>query len=723
MKVKTMLYSGIVASIIASLATGAICLVAFKRINIEIDNVKKTAELTRNVFESKLIMHQYMIYREQRPLVQWKLHADRMSRRFQQMKIPNSGNRSLLAGIKKKHEAVLASFISLTSQTNARPGVSPVLIQQTENRLQSRILVKLYDIFNDALHIARASEDYLLSEQKTFSLVVFATIFSLSLVTFGISFFTAKSILKPLGRLQEGAEIIAKGNLNYQVEPKFDNEIGKLTRAFNQMINDLKSIMISRDELELKVEYRTTKLKESEARYRSLVEAAPVSIMAIQNGCIHFANPAGARMLGFSDPGEMVGLPAIDIVAPESHHLISKRMDRLIIGKDNPMAEIELIRQDGRKITVESTSVSIHINGIPAAVIITQDISNRKEKEEKLQMMRFSMDSALDRIAWIAPDGRFLYANEAACKEMGYTIDELLSMSVSDIGPDFPEDRWSEHFQEVKKRGSMRLEIKQISGDGQVHDIEVANNYLKFGDREFMCSFGRDITDLKKAEMALLKSQEDLRKMAGRLLSIQEAERRRLAREMHDDLTQRLAVIAIDVGTIEKLFQDSKDPVAESLQNVREKLAHLSSDIHAISRQLHPSILDDLGLIEAVKSECNSFTRREGIAVDFHSEDMPLKITKEVAVSLYRIVQEGLRNVAKHSGSTSVNVALAGQVDSIHLMIKDQGAGFDPYESENELGLGLVSMQERVRLVRGEISIDSRPGEGTVLNICVPADP
>ena len=152
-------------------------------------------------------------------------------------------------------------------------------------------------------------------------------------------------------------------------------------------------------------------------------------------------------------------------------------------------------------------------------------------------------------------------------------------------------------------------------------------------------------------------------------------------------------------------------------------MAHLSSDIHAISRQLHPSILDDLGLIEAVKSECNSFTRREGIAFDFHSEDMPLKITKEVAVSLYRIVQEGLRNVAKHSGSTSVNVALADHDDSIHLMIKDQGAGFDPNESENELGLGLVSMQERVRLVRGEISIDSRPGEGTVLNICVPTDP
>jgi PAS domain S-box-containing protein len=281
-----------------------------------------------------------------------------------------------------------------------------------------------------------------------------------------------------------------------------------------QLIDELKALrqrVYDLEDSQARRSFSEAALKESEERYRTILEASPVSITAIRNGRILFANPAGRRMLGFSDPDEMIDLPVIDIVAPESLPMVRKRIERLESGKDNPLAEMELIRQDGAKITVESTSVSIPIDGIPTAVTIANDISDRKEKEEKLQMMQFSMDRALDRIAWIAPDGRFLYANEAACKEMDYTLDEVLSMSVTDIHPDFPEQRWPEHFQEVKKRGSMRLEVQQISGDGQTHDIEVATNYLKFGDREFMCSFGRDITKLKKAEKKLKESEQRFR--------------------------------------------------------------------------------------------------------------------------------------------------------------------------------------------------------------------
>jgi len=223
--------------------------------------------------------------------------------------------------------------------------------------------------------------------------------------------------------------------------------------------------------------------------------------------------------------------------------------------------------------------------------------------------------------------------------------------------------------------------------------------------------------ELQRAHNSLLNSQEDFRNLAGKLLSAQESERRRLARELHDDLTQRLAVLAIDIGKIERDFQDTEDPVVEHLQRVREGLVNLSGDIHAISRQLHPSILEDLGLVDAVKSECNNFTRREGIVVDYHTEDVPPGIPADVAICIYRVVQEGLRNVAKHSGATQLQISLTGKDDSIHLTIKDQGAGFDLKETEKKPGLGLVSMQERVRLIQGNISIESRPGKGTVINV------
>ncbi len=221
----------------------------------------------------------------------------------------------------------------------------------------------------------------------------------------------------------------------------------------------------------------------------------------------------------------------------------------------------------------------------------------------------------------------------------------------------------------------------------------------------------------------LLNCQEDFRNLAGKLLLAQESERRRLAREMHDDLTQRLAVLAIDIGQMERKFQDLEDPVLEALRSIRERLVNLSGDVHAISRQLHPSILEDLGLVDAIKSECRTFTRREGIAVDYQAEDIPLRITQDVAISIYRIVQEGLRNVAKHADTKQLQISLTGKDDSIHLTIKDQGAGFDLKEAEKKQRLGLVSMQERVRLIQGNISIESQPGKGTVINVRAPADP
>jgi PAS domain S-box-containing protein len=345
-------------------------------------------------------------------------------------------------------------------------------------------------------------------------------------------------------------------------------------------------------------------LYESEERYRSLVNESPAAILVFQDGHFIFTNPAGLRLLGCSDLKDFVGRPALDFIPPTLRELMVQRMENLAQGESNPTVEIELLKTDGTIISVETTSVPIHIVGKPAGLIICNDITKRK-----------------------------------------------------------------------------------------------------------------------LAEMELLKSQEDFRHLAGKLLSVQEAERRRLAREMHDDLTQHLAVLAIEIGKMERKFQDPEDPVLETLRSTRERLVNLSGDVHAISRQLHPSIIDDLGLVDAIKSECRTFTRREGIAIDYRTERMPPRIPEDVAICIYRIVQEGLRNVAKHADTTQLQISLTGKDDSIHLTIKDQGVGFDPKEMKKKLGLGHVSMQERVRFIQGDISIESQPGKGTVINVRTPADP
>ena len=163
------------------------------------------------------------------------------------------------------------------------------------------------------------------------------------------------------------------------------------------------------------------------------------------------------------------------------------------------------------------------------------------------------------------------------------------------------------------------------------------------GQPRYLLCIAEDITERKQSE-------EALRRLAGRLLTAQEAERRQLAREMHDDLTQRLAVLAIDAAKLEQECNAST-ALSGGLRDMKDQLIKLSRDVHTLSRQLHPSILDDLGLVDALRSECGGFSEREGISVRYAPRDVPPGIPKELALCLYRIAQEGLRNVAKHSGA------------------------------------------------------------------------
>ena len=225
--------------------------------------------------------------------------------------------------------------------------------------------------------------------------------------------------------------------------------------------------------------------------------------------------------------------------------------------------------------------------------------------------------------------------------------------------------------------------------------------------------------DLHAREESLRKTQDELRLLAGRLLRAQEDERRRVAREMHDDWTQRLAVLAIDAATL-GMQLDPASNAHRRLQEMRGELVSLSEDVHDLSRQLHPSILDDLGLVDALRSECASVERREGVAVGYQTDGVTASLPKDVALCIYRVAQEALRNVVKHAGAREARVSLVGSGRDLVLTVQDRGVGFDAAEVGSREGLGLSSMEERVRLVRGELRVDSEPGRGTTVTVRVP---
>src|SRR5262245_10098514 len=207
---------------------------------------------------------------------------------------------------------------------------------------------------------------------------------------------------------------------------------------------------------------------------------------------------------------------------------------------------------------------------------------------------------------------------------------------------------------------------------------------------------------------------------AGRLLQAQENEARRIARELHDDLGQGLALLTVRMDLLRQEPPAAADQLGARIQELLGQVKQLSSSVHDLSHQLHPSKLEQLGLVAAVGGLCRELTHSHGLKIEFAHDQMPAAIPPDVSACLYRIAQEGLRNAIKHSGAQQAEVALSATADAIVLRIVDHGSGFDLRQVQGKSGLGLISMRERVRHLGGEITIDSKRPGGTRLSVHVP---
>ena len=215
------------------------------------------------------------------------------------------------------------------------------------------------------------------------------------------------------------------------------------------------------------------------------------------------------------------------------------------------------------------------------------------------------------------------------------------------------------------------------------------------------------------------QTEETLRDLGGRLITAQEEERTRVARELHDDLNQRMALLSVELEQVSQKLPASQSTLRLSINKVWERAQEISSEIHRVAYQLHPSKLDHLGLVAAVKSHCLELAALHEIKIAFKERGCSGLIPKDVTLCLFRIVQESFRNVIKHSGAGEASVALVGIPGFIQLSISDNGRGFDLDSLGSKNGLGLISMRERLRLVGGAISIQST-SLGTRIEVSVP---
>jgi signal transduction histidine kinase len=223
----------------------------------------------------------------------------------------------------------------------------------------------------------------------------------------------------------------------------------------------------------------------------------------------------------------------------------------------------------------------------------------------------------------------------------------------------------------------------------------------------------QDITDRKQTE-------KELSSVSARLLEAQEQERSRIARDLHDDISQRLALLVNDMEGLENDLQHSDAKARSRIHEIGQRASEICSDIQDISHQLHSSKLQYLGIATAAKLFCKEFSDHEKLEIDFRSVDIPPVVPENISLCLFRVLQEALHNAAKHSGASHIDVRLHGGPSEIQLTVRDRGAGFDPREVMKRNGLGLISIRERVGLVGGTFSILSKPHSGTEISVRVP---
>ena len=363
-----------------------------------------------------------------------------------------------------------------------------------------------------------------------------------------------------------------------------------------------------------------------------------------------------------------------------------------------------------------------------------KDRATMRSRFEPQVFMTAVLDTVGALVVVLDPQGHILHFNRACELTTGYSFEEVRGRHFWDLFL-IPEEIGSTKavFEELRTAHfPNQHENHWVTKEGDRRLIAWSNTVLQDDDGSVaeIIATGIDITERTQAmnallekEAALRRSHEELQALAGRLISAKEEENRRLARELHDVFSQRLAVVALEAAAIDKKQSSSSTALRESMQRIGNEIGKLATDVHQLSRELHPSIIDDLGLTATLRSECVTFSKQHGINAEFFAPEVPDSLPADISLSFYRIAQETLWNVAKHAQAQNVRLAIAEREGQVILTVEDDGIGFDVNRVKGKGSLGLVSIEERARLVGGRFVIDSQPGKGTRVEVRIPLRP
>ncbi len=418
-------------------------------------------------------------------------------------------------------------------------------------------------------------------------------------------------------------------------------------------------------------------------------------------------------------------------VLDDEHHMAMGAMSLLFVA----MMFVTLRRN--HTVTIASMTLSLELGKSNQS--LQSEIHERTQAEvalrESQEQLHSVVQSTDEGIISLNSQGKVILWNTGAESLFGFTMKEMQGQTLERIIPERFRRAHQQGISRASQAGGKTVEgemfeLMGLRRDGSEFPLELSLGYWHKRGEIFFTGIVRDITVRRETEQALHRrereleqSQDELRALGAQLISAQEDERRRLSRELHDDMNQRLAVVALEIQSIQNTLPES-DPMQKTLQHLNDQVSSLSDNVRHLAYQLHPSILDDLGLVVALQSSIKEFSQWESIPVTFQPRDVPQALPQDISSCVYRVTQECLRNVAKHAQASQVSVEVRGLEEGLQLVITDNGKGFNPEAVRpGTQGLGLIGMKERIRVVQGTFDVKASKGKGTTITAWIPLSP
>ncbi|MGC4075015.1 MAG: PAS domain S-box protein [Nibricoccus sp.] len=441
-------------------------------------------------------------------------------------------------------------------------------------------------------------------------------------------------------------------------------------------------------------------------------------------------NESYLHLAGRTDRNGIIGRHVSDLVSKGDHQRLMDAIIRCISTGGVRRIELDYCRDSKNMRVVGMNLVRITAETTPRVVAFCFDLTEQKReamalrnRTEKEDRYRAVVETQTELVCRYLPDTTLTFVNEAYCRFFQMTREELVGRTFLDFIPvGAREDALSSIGRTISGKQPVIYEHEVTGPDGEAHwqewvDIPIYDNAGRIIELQ---GIGRDITQQHQAEEQLKLSHRHVHDLASRLMRAQEIERRSIARELHDDLSQRLAAHAIALSNLKRRMPELPEAMAQRMSALESEAMSLGDSVRQLSHQLHPAVLEQLGMPAALRSFCTEAAERSGLIFHVDAKDPKHIMTDQVALALYRVAQETIRNIERHARAKNVWVSVFVDERNAKMEIRDDGVGFDASGSKKSTGLGLISVEERIRFLNGRLALESRPGNGTSIHVYIP---